>query len=56
MLFRSHQWRDLVEVCLFVLTMSLALVYAWRMGVFRAGRLESAVAEEPSLAPEKVDA
>ena len=35
LVFGEFAWRDLVEVTLFLGILSLALVYAWRRGVFR---------------------
>lgn len=34
LVYGAFEWRDLIEVSLFLLILSLALVYAWRKGVF----------------------
>jgi NADH:ubiquinone oxidoreductase subunit 3 (subunit A) len=38
---RIFAWRDLVEVLMFVGTLSLVIIYAWKKGVFEWTRLKS---------------
>lgn len=35
MVYGDFAWRDLIEVSMFLLILSLALVFAWRRGVFK---------------------
>ena len=35
---RGFVWRDLVEVIIFIAVLALAIVYAWKEGVFEWGR------------------
>lgn len=48
-----YVWRDLIEITLFLGILSLAIVYAWRKGVFEAALSPSRVetAEEKPAAP-----
>lgn len=43
----SHAWRDLVTVALFILILTLALLYSWRKGVFAAGATMGVVETNP---------
>ncbi len=35
LVYNSFEWRDLIEVSMFLLILSLAIIFAWRRGVFR---------------------
>ena len=38
LVYEDFGWRGFIEIAIFLVVLSLAIVYAWRKGVFRWGR------------------
>jgi NADH-quinone oxidoreductase subunit A len=58
LVYEGSGWRGFIEVAAFLLVLSLAIVYAWRKGVFRWGRTPTSqgAASRPSPTPASANA